>query len=140
MQNDLTVYIDASVVFHLSSGAADRLFGANWRSHAAKWWETQRPHFELYTSALALEEAGRGDPEEAARQLEALDGIPRLEITDEVIALANELIRREEIPPDERNAHHTHRGRGRAQDPVSDDLANSAYCLPGDRATLPACL
>ena len=104
MQNDLTVYFDASVVFHLSSGATDRMYGANWRSHAAKWWETQRPHFELLTSALTLEEAGSGEPEDAVRQLEALDGIPNLEITDEVIALADELIRREAIPPEERNA------------------------------------
>ncbi|MDE2715784.1 MAG: type II toxin-antitoxin system VapC family toxin [Chloroflexota bacterium] len=104
MQNYLTVYVDASAVFHLSSGATDGLFGADWRSHAAKWWETQRPHFELHTSAVALEEAGRGEPEDAARQLEALEGIPHLEITDEVIALADELIRREAIPPEERTA------------------------------------
>ena len=104
MTYDRTVYIDASVVFHLSSRATDRLFVVDWQTAAAKWWETQSSHFEIYTSALTIEEAGEGDPKDAARQLEALGGIPRLEITDDVTALADVLIHRQAIPLEERNA------------------------------------
>ena len=71
MRNYLTVYIDASVVFHLSSMATDRMFGVNWQANAAKWWETQRKQFQLYTSALALEEAGSAEPEDAARAIQS---------------------------------------------------------------------
>ena len=37
-------------------------------------------------------------------QFKALDGIPHLEMTDEVTALANELMHRKAIPSEERNA------------------------------------
>lgn len=98
------VYIETSVVFHLTAAATTELFGEERRVATTEWWENQRPHFELYTSALTLEEAAGGDPEDAALQLEALAGIPALEITDGVTALTDTLMYRRALPPHARNA------------------------------------
>ena len=88
----------------MTSGATSELFGEETRAATTEWWENQRQNFELYTSALTLEEAGRSDPEDAARQLEALAGIPMLEITDDVISLTDTLMHRWALHPSARNA------------------------------------
>ena len=98
------VYIETSVVFHLTAGATAELFGEERRVATTEWWENQRPHFELFTSALTLEEAAGGDPEDSARQLDALARIPALEITDDVTALTDTLMHRRALHPHARNA------------------------------------
>ena len=63
-----------------------------------EWWETQRNRFNLYTSDVALEEAGKGNIEAAARRLEALSGIPILPITGSVVALSKVLLQGKALP------------------------------------------
>jgi hypothetical protein len=52
----------------------------------------------LYTSDVTIEEAGRGNPEAAARRLEALAGIPLLPITEAVVVLSKALIQGRALP------------------------------------------
>ena len=59
--------------------------------------------FECCTSALTVEEAGRGHREAAARRLEALDGIAMLRVTEAVIALSDALIRERALPASAQN-------------------------------------
>ncbi|MCP4697747.1 MAG: type II toxin-antitoxin system VapC family toxin [Gammaproteobacteria bacterium] len=48
--------------------------------------------FALYTSQLALEEAGRGDEQAAEKRLSALQALPLLPQVDEAMELAQDLI------------------------------------------------
>jgi predicted nucleic acid-binding protein len=54
--------------------------------------------FELFTSQLVFAEAAHGDPEAARRRSEALQNIPNLEVTDEVVALAARLVAEGALP------------------------------------------
>lgn len=103
MMDDLTVYIDASIAHILVGGATAPLPADEWRDHTTRWWETQRPRFELYTSELAIEGVGKPDPSIAAQQLEVLDGIPRLEVTGAVPVLADLLMDKEALRPGSRD-------------------------------------
>ena len=47
---------------------------------------------------MTIEEAGRGNPEAAARRLEAFSGIPLLPITEAVVVLAKALIQGRALP------------------------------------------
>ena len=67
-----------------------------------EWWETQSPHFELYTSDVTIEEAEKGHPEAAARRLEALDGTTVLPITDAGRSLAAALLHMRALPENAR--------------------------------------
>lgn len=105
MTNDnvRTVYIETSVVSYLTARATSNLLAAAWQTATAGWWDSHRSRFELYTSALTIEEAGRGHREAAARRLEALDGIAMLPITEAVIELSHALIHGRALPPNAQN-------------------------------------
>jgi hypothetical protein len=56
------------------------------------WWDLQREQFDLRTSQLVLDEAALGEPAKAAERLQLLDGIALLDISEQVEALAIELV------------------------------------------------
>jgi hypothetical protein len=93
-----TVYIETSIVSYLTARPSSDLLAAAWQKTTVDWWETQRSRFDLYTSDVVLEEAGRGDSDAVARRLEALAGIPLLAVTDAVPALSKVLIREGALP------------------------------------------
>ena len=93
-----TVYIETSIVSYLTARPSSDLLAAAWQKVTIDWWETQRDRFYLFASDLVIEEAGRGNDLAVARRLKALAGIPLLEITDEVLALSEALIRAGAIP------------------------------------------
>ena len=93
-----TVYIETSVVSYLTARATSNLLAAAWQSATLEWWDTHRARFELRTSILTLEEAGRGHLEAAARRLAALGEIDILPITDAVVALSDVLVHEKALP------------------------------------------
>lgn len=98
-----TVYIETSVVSYLTARATSNLLAAAWQTATAEWWDTHRSRFDLCTSALTVEEAGRGNQEAAARRLEALGGISMLPITEAVAALSDAIISGRALPPSAQN-------------------------------------
>ena len=56
-----------------------------------EWWQTRRPGFDIYVSQFVLDEAAAGDTEAARERLAALQGLPVLDISEEVIDLARSL-------------------------------------------------
>ena len=93
-----TVYIETSVVSYLTARPTADLLGAAWQKVTLDWWETQRSRFDLYTSEVTVQEAGRGDREARARRLAALSDIPLLPITEAVGSLATALVRGPALP------------------------------------------
>ena len=91
------------MVSYLTARATSNLLAAAWQTATAEWWDTHRLRFELRTSALTLEEAGRGHQDAAARRLEALDGIAMLPITEATVTLADALILRRALPAGAQN-------------------------------------
>jgi predicted nucleic acid-binding protein len=88
-----TVYVETSVVSYLTARPTANLLAAAWQKVTLDWWETQRCRFDLFTSEVTVQEAGRGDQAARAKRLEALADIPLLPITDDVGPLAAALLR-----------------------------------------------
>ena len=103
MTIDKTVYIETSVVSHLTARRTSNVFVVARQIATTEWWDTQSTHFELCTSAMTIEEAERVHPEAVARRLEALDGMTLLPITDAVDVLADTLIHGRAVPYNARN-------------------------------------
>ena len=93
-----SVYIETSIVSYLTAGPTNDLLVAAWQKATIDWWDTQRNRFDLYTSDVTVEEAGRGDTEAAARRLQALCGIPLLQITEDAVALSKALLQGRALP------------------------------------------
>lgn len=97
------VYVETSVVSYLTARPTSDLLAAAWQKTTSDWWEAHRSAYNVCTSPLTIEEAGRGDPGAAARRLEALSDIDVLPITDAAIELASSLIREGALPPGAEN-------------------------------------
>ena len=93
------VYIETSVISYLVGRPSRNMLVAAWQQATQEWWDEQRSRFDLFTSQIVLAEVGRGDPQLAQRRTEKLEGIPDLEVTDGVIALAQRLVGDGALPP-----------------------------------------
>ena len=92
------VYIETTVISYLTSRPSVNLIVAAHQEITRNWWETRRDNFELFASVLVRGEAGAGDEEMAQFRLGALQKVKLLEVTEETLALAEDLIRRGALP------------------------------------------
>ena len=92
------VYIETSVVSYLTSRLSRDLIVAGHQQITQEWWANHRDKFELFVSQTVLEEAAAGDPETIGQRLSAMENLPLLEITEEAITLAKDLVRLGPLP------------------------------------------
>ena len=93
-----TVYIETTVVSYLTARPTGDLVGAAWQKVTADWWKTRRQRFELRASDLTVREAGRGDPEAAARRLAVLADVALVPGTEAAVELSKVLVRGGAVP------------------------------------------
>ena len=87
-----TVYIETTIPSYLTSRRSQQASVAVDQDSTSVWWETQRKQFRLYTSVFTLAEAGAGDVQLASKRLQALEGIPTLDIPEDFDSLESDLI------------------------------------------------
>ena len=91
------VYLETTIVSYLVALPTSDVIQAGHQEATRNWW-TGRHRFELFVSRAVLTEAGRGNPEAAARRLEALRDIPNLQFRRELAALSRALVRGGTLP------------------------------------------
>lgn len=92
------VYIETSMVSYLVARPSRDVVAAAHQQISLDWWEGRRKDFDLCTSQLVLDEAGRGDPKMARRRLEILEDIALLEVSDEAQKLAVAIVQEGLLP------------------------------------------
>ena len=92
-----TVYVETTIPSYLTAWPSRDLVRAAHQQITREWWD-RRAAFALRTSRLVVEECRAGDPAAANLRLEALAGIPLLELTSDAALLANVLIRGVPLP------------------------------------------
>src|SRR6266850_3097497 len=94
-----TVYVENSVVSYLT---ARRQHGnvrvAAHQDLTKEWWDTRRHLFELFASAVVVEEARDGDSVAASARLEIISELTLLEVTQAARDLAAILLRETRLP------------------------------------------
>lgn len=93
----LKVYIETSIPSYLTAWRNPDLIMAANQEITKEWWE-ERDKFDLYLSALVVQESSAGDPDAAKRRLSVLSGIPEIEITKEIEIFADRLINKVPLP------------------------------------------
>ena len=81
------VYVETTVPSYLTAWPSRDLVRAAQQQVRREWWNA-RAAFDLFISPLVLVECQAGDPSAAADRLAALAGLPLLDQTEEVVALA----------------------------------------------------
>lgn len=84
-------YVETSVVSYLTAWPSRDLVRAAHQQVTREWWAT-RGNYDLYVSQFVLDEAAAGDSTAAEQRLEALQGIALLDVTEEAIVLAGNLV------------------------------------------------
>lgn len=92
------VYIETSLVSYLVARRSRDLIMAARQQITVDWWDNERGKYELFISEVVLQEARLGDPGESAKRMQALAGLPLLQVTNEAGALADELLKRGALP------------------------------------------
>ena len=93
-----TVYIETSIVSYLTAWRSRDLVRAAHQQVTRDWWAA-RGSFELFTSQFVLDEAAAGDEGQAASRLAALENTVLLEVTEDGIGLAENLVASGALPP-----------------------------------------
>ena len=92
------VYLETTIVSYLVAARSADFIQAAHQQATRNWW-AGRNRFELFISRAVVTEAGCGDPDAAARRMEALLGIPNHQFGRDVAALARRLMRSGTLPP-----------------------------------------
>jgi len=93
------VYLETSVISYLVGWLNQRsILVAHNQEFTREWWSSRRIDYELFSSAVAVTEAQRGEAPLAQERLAFLAETTLLDITDEATALALELLRNTRIP------------------------------------------
>jgi hypothetical protein len=92
-----TVYVETSVISYLvARPSADLITRAN-QKITTDWWSV-RNRFVLVISQLVIDEISGGDPVYATKRLAATHGLPLVDDSERVAALAETLLRRASLP------------------------------------------
>ena len=102
-----TVYIETTVVGHLTGRLLSNPIVASRQLTSRAWWSGADGKFKLYISQLVLDECGDGDRTAATDRLKVIEGIEMLAISADVDSLAESLMQRRAVPATEpRDAFH----------------------------------
>ncbi len=93
-----TLYLETTVPsYYVSRPSRDIVVLAH-QEITRNWWERRLPFFDAFISPVVIEEARRGDPDQAHKRLSAVDGFPILEVTPYIEDLAEAYMRELSIP------------------------------------------
>jgi predicted nucleic acid-binding protein len=92
------VYLETSIISYLTSRPSRDLIIAANQQITQEWWQFRQDAFELYVSELVIQEASAGDKTAAKQRLQTLEGIPELRLSEEIVVLAEKLIKDGALP------------------------------------------
>ena len=95
-----TVYIETSVVSFLRENPSASPESVERQLLTRGWWNIYRQRYELVTSQYVVDEARVGQPGLAQERLGYLAGLPLVPLSDEVDALADQIMSRAILPKD----------------------------------------
>ncbi|MFM7788749.1 MAG: type II toxin-antitoxin system VapC family toxin [Microcystis panniformis] len=94
-----TVYIETSILGHLTARPTENLILAANIKTTQDWWDEYSSSLVLYVSEIVEDEASRGDSTIATQRQNLLQSLIFLDLTEEAIALAQEFLQQSNLPP-----------------------------------------
>ena len=92
------VYIETTVISYLTARPNRDVVIAGHQKITRDWWQTCRKRFDVVASQLVVREASAGDSRATQERLENLATLALLEVTEEAVSLAQELLSTGAVP------------------------------------------
>ena len=86
------VYIETTIISYLAARPSRDIVIAGHQQITHDWWSTCREHFDIAASQLVIQEVSIGDQAAVQERLNLLDTVRLLEITEEALDLAQNLV------------------------------------------------
>ena len=96
------LYVETTIPSYLTARPSRDIALAGQQELTRRWWNDCRTNYELCMSQFVESESSRGDAEMVAARMAKLDGVLRLPVTEDALALAEELIKAGLIPANTR--------------------------------------
>ena len=93
-----TVYIETTIVGHLTSRLPSDIKVMSQMLETRQWWDHSRHDYDLFVSELVQQEISKGDPTAAAERPAAIDSIPSVPIWDSARHLVKNLLSQHGLP------------------------------------------
>jgi predicted nucleic acid-binding protein len=94
-----SAYVETSVISYLVARPNQRdLIVAAHQELTREWWEHRRSEFDLFASAIVIEEAIRGDARFAAARMAVIETLQLADVTVAARELSARLIRESALP------------------------------------------
>jgi len=97
------VYIESTVISYYAASRTRDLILAAHQEITHEWWDGVLPSLDPYISQIVFDEISRGDADAAQRRLAAVDEFNVLEMTADVVSLADAYFDALSIPQKARN-------------------------------------
>ena len=98
MSEKKKVYVETTVVSDATALPARDVVQLGRQVVTREWWSTAAQRFDLYSSLVVAKEVRAGDPEAARRRVDALAGIPELDVSEAEQLLSRKLIDGKAVP------------------------------------------
>lgn len=92
------VYLETTIISYLAAWPSRDLITAGHQQVTHEWWRKRRGDFDLYVSQRVVDEVRGGDEDAVRRRLAFVQGLPLLDLNDEVARLADDLVRGGALP------------------------------------------
>jgi hypothetical protein len=93
-------YLETSIVSYCTARPNRDLIITARQEITHELWPILQKKYDLYVSALVIQEASRGDKDAANTRLQAISHIPVLEITEKVRIVAQKLMKEKAVSPE----------------------------------------
>ena len=92
------VYVETTVISDATALPARDVVQLGRQVVTREWWATAAQRFDLFVSPVVAKEIRRGDPDAAQRRIDALVGIPQLDVSQRELELARKLVEGKSVP------------------------------------------
>ncbi len=93
-----TLYIETTIPSYLKAKQSRDIIQTARQQITSEWWDNRLNDFDIYISQIVIDEAGEGDSVASAKRMEMIREFSLLEITEQVINLAEKIIIEKIIP------------------------------------------
>lgn len=86
------LYLETTIPSYLVSNPSRDIVVAGHQEITRIWWKNRRKDFDIYISQFVIDEISAGDPVQSKKRLDSIASLSQLEITDEVLFLAQDIL------------------------------------------------
>jgi hypothetical protein len=94
-----SVNLETTFISYLVARPSRDLLVAAHQQISQEWWADRRGEFECSVSQVVMDEASDGDPAEVQKRLAIINGLPRLDVTEDAESLTQAIMAAGILPP-----------------------------------------